>query len=113
MKFVEAADLTQGNQAEDVPCRISLPSLSWLRYAGTELAQAVLVQGNSSKCRRFSAMAFSCIDLVIAALGVSVEGYLLAHTFAAPMGNGQVFPLLFSQGFFLHFFRKSKGKTKQ
>lgn len=36
----------QENQAEGVPCgNLVSPSLSWLRYADGELAQAVLVQG--------------------------------------------------------------------
>lgn len=42
---------------------------------------------------------FSCIDLVIAAPGEDVRGYLLAHAFGAQMGTVRIFPLLFTQGF--------------
>lgn len=44
-------------------------------------------------------MIFSCIDLVIAALGEDVKRYELAHAFEAQMGTVRISPLLFTQGF--------------
>lgn len=53
-----------------------------------------------------SAMIFSCIDLVMAALVVGVKGYLLAHTFAAQMGTVR-FSLFYSlRVFFFTIFQK-------
>ena len=54
-------------------------------------------------------MIFSCIDLVIAALGLGVKGYLLAHTLAAQMGTVKIF-LYYSLGFFHYFLETVKGK---
>lgn len=48
-------------------------------------------------------MIFSSVDLVIAALGEAVKGYLLAHAFAAQMGTVRIFCLLFTQGFLVFF----------
>lgn len=44
-------------------------------------------------------MIFSCIDLVIAAPGEDVKGYLLAHAFAAQMEHSGFSPSIHSKVF--------------
>jgi len=56
-------------------------------------------------------MIFSGIDLVITALGVSLEGYLLAHTFAAQMGRVRLF-LFYSLRSFFTIFQKQERENK-
>lgn len=84
-----------------MPCRdLSLPSLSWLRFCTGSLHRARGAHPNTGGCPWYD---LQWIDLVIAALGEDVKGYLLALAFSAQMGTVRIFPLLFTQGFLLFF----------